>query len=148
MRILLISDSHQSKIDIDFSKYDAVIHCGDYGDSLEVLEKNNVHYVRGNCDSYGPKELLLDLFGRKIFITHGHYYDVKETYDRVMYRALELNASVCLFGHTHIPIWRPSEDLLTLNPGAYMDDFRIEITEDYIYYYFVYTFLDLYHYLF
>jgi predicted phosphodiesterase len=54
-----------------------------------------------------------------------------------MYRALELGASVCLFGHTHIPIWRPSEDLLTMNPGAYMDDFRIIIEDDYIYYYFM-----------
>lgn len=137
MRILLISDSHNKLVDEDFSQFDCVIHCGDYGKSLPILEENKVHYVIGNCDDYGPKELLLDLFGRKVFITHGHYYDVKEGYDRVMFRALELGASVCLFGHTHIPIWKPSEDLLTMNPGAYMDDFRIIIEDDYIYYYFM-----------
>lgn len=137
MRILLISDSHNKLVDEDFSQFDCVIHCGDYGKSLSVLEENKVHYVIGNCDDYGPKEILLDLFGRKVFITHGHYYDVKEGYDRVMYRALELGASVCHFGHTHIPIWKPSLDLLTMNPGAYMDDFRIIIEDDYIYYYFM-----------
>ena len=75
MRILLISDSHNKLVDEDFSQFDCVIHCGDYGKSLSVLEENKVHYVIGNCDDYGPKELLLDLFGRKVFITHGHYYD-------------------------------------------------------------------------
>lgn len=136
MRILLISDSHEVLVQEDFSKYDAVIHCGDYGKSRPILEENHVHYVIGNCDTKGPKELILELFGRKIFVTHGHYYGVKEGYERVMYRALELGCSVCVFGHTHIPIWQPKEDLLTMNPGAYMDDFRIEITDNFIYYYF------------
>lgn len=136
MKILLISDSHDTLVDFDFSLYDMVIHCGDYGLSREILEKNNVVFVKGNCDSFGPKELVLDIYGRKVFITHGHHYGVKEGYDRIMYRAQELGCSVCLFGHTHVPIYRPEENLLALNPGALMDEFRIEITEDYIYYYF------------
>lgn len=136
MRILLISDSHGTIVNEDFNQYDLVIHCGDYGKSRQILEDNKVKYVKGNCDEFGPDELLLDIFGRKVFITHGHHYGVKESYDRIMYRALELNASVCVFGHTHIPIYKPSDDLLTLNPGAYMDDFRIVIEDEYIYYYF------------
>lgn len=136
MKILLISDSHDTLVDFDFSLYDMVIHCGDYGLSREILEKNNVVFVKGNCDSFGPKELVLDIYGRKVFITHGHHYGVKEGYDRIMYRAQELGCSVCLFGHTHVPIYRPEENLLALNPGALMDEFRIEITDDYIYYYF------------
>lgn len=136
MKILLISDSHDTLVNIDFSKYDAIIHCGDYGKSEPILIENNVHYVKGNCDSRGANELVLDLFGRKVYVTHGHFYGVKESYDRVMYRAIELGCSVCLFGHTHIPIFKNEDDLLTMNPGAFMDDFRIEIEDEHINYYF------------
>ena len=134
MKILLISDSHNVLVEEDFSKYDLVIHCGDYGISKEVLDNNNVKYVKGNCDSKGEMEFVINYNDRKIFVCHGHRYDVKNGYDRVKYRAIELGCSVVVFGHTHIPIWQPTEDLLAMNPGAYMDGFRIEITDDFIYY--------------
>lgn len=135
MRILLISDSHNVIVNEDFTKYDLVIHCGDFGQSKVILDNNNVKYVVGNCDDYyGESEQILDFNGRKIFMTHGHHYGVKMGYDRIKYRAIELGCSILVFGHTHIPIWQPEADLLTMNPGAYMDGFKIEITDDFIYY--------------
>lgn len=134
MKILLISDSHNVLVNENFKKYDLVIHCGDYGDSKSILDKNHVEYVMGNCDEWGNYENIITFNGRKIFIAHGHQYGVKMGYDRIKYRALELGCSVVVFGHTHIPIWQPEEGLLAMNPGAYMDGFKIEITDDYIYY--------------
>ena len=41
MKILVISDSHHfSLASIPFEKYDAILHCGDYGNSLEIFKKN------------------------------------------------------------------------------------------------------------
>lgn len=134
MRILLISDSHSVLVNEDFTKYDLVLHCGDYGISKSVLDNNHVKYVIGNCDDYGEYEYIFTFNGRKIFMAHGHQYGVKMGYDRIKYRALENGCSILVFGHTHIPIWQPEDDLLTMNPGAYMDGFKIEITDDYIYY--------------
>ena len=55
MKILVISDSHHfSLASIPFEKYDAILHCGDYGNSLEILKKH-AFYVQGNCDSKGEK---------------------------------------------------------------------------------------------
>ena len=136
MKILLISDSHDVLVDEDFKSYDLVLHCGDYGISKKVLDSNkNIKYVKGNCDYSGDLEYVLDINGRKVFMTHGHKYGVKMSYDRIKYRALELGCSILIFGHTHIPIYQNEEDLLSLNPGAYMDGFRIIIEDDYIYYY-------------
>lgn len=132
MKILVISDSHHfSLASIPFEKYDAILHCGDYGNSLEILKKH-AFYVQGNCDSKGEKCLRLSLFGRDIYLTHGDKEQVKYGFDRLIYRALEENVSVCIFGHTHQAVCFEEENILFLNPGAFPNSY-IEITENTIY---------------
>ncbi|MDE6408235.1 MAG: YfcE family phosphodiesterase [Anaeroplasmataceae bacterium] len=130
MKILVLSDSHHSSIDnLDFYEYDAVIHCGDYGNSLSTLTKNNVFFVKGNCDAYGEDALFLRIFGKKIFVTHGHMENVKYGLDRLIYKSLENKVQITLFGHTHQQVCFVEEDILFLNPGSYPNGY-IEITED------------------
>lgn len=130
MKILVLSDSHHTLLDnLDFKKYDAVIHCGDYGNSLLSLEQNQVFFVRGNCDSFGEEYLFFELYGKKIFVTHGHRENVKYGLDRLIYRSIEKGANLTLFGHTHQQMCFQEEGILFLNPGSYPSSY-IEINEE------------------
>lgn len=94
MRILVLSDIHGRSLDLNLKGYDYIICCGDYGNTRF---KNNVLVVRGNCDKDGAKELIENIFSRKVFISHGDLYNVKYRYDNIFYRTKELDCSVCFF---------------------------------------------------
>ena len=118
MKILVLSDSHSSSIKIDLSSFDYAFHCGDRGFSKL---SDDVIYVKGNCDFSGDKEKLVEINGKKIFITHGNLYNVKINYMNLYYKALELKADIVLFGHTHKQIVFSEDNILFINPGAYED---------------------------
>lgn len=129
MKILVLSDSHNHFLEVNFSSYDFVIHCGDYGPSKKELIQNQVFFVRGNCDSFGPEILLKTLFSRKIMITHGSNENVKYTMNHLYFKALENHCSVCIFGHTHQQVCFEQEGILFINPGSYPDSY-IEILDE------------------
>lgn len=129
MRILLFSDSHGDihsmvKAINKNSRIDMVIHLGDcVSDILKIMEvygNYRYEFVQGNNDwSRGyPQEKILELEGRKIFITHGHQYNVKYDYQRIAARGRAINADAVFFGHTHEPEEFFSEGMLVLNPGS------------------------------
>lgn len=132
MRILVLSDNHHKKLDFNFNNYDYVIHCGDYGNSLEDLRNNNIYFVKGNCDFYGNNDNTFYIDNKKIYITHGNLYNVKYHYNNLIYRALEVEADICFFGHTHRQDLFIDNKILFINPGSYMDGCYIEINDDYI----------------
>ena len=134
MRILVLSDNHYKEISPDL-KYDYIIHCGDHGSYLGVLNTLNAHYVKGNCDFSGPKELIIDINNKKIYITHGDMYNVKMSYNSICYKALSVNADICMFGHTHNQKAFYVENILFLNPGSYMNGDYIEIIDEDILFY-------------
>ena len=130
MKILILSDSHSKALDIDFSKYDHVIHCGDFGKSRMDLEEPNVTYVSGNCDFYGDDEVTINLFGKKVFVTHGHWYSVKITLEKLIKRATELGVDYVFFGHTHMQSYKKSNNITFINPGTYANFEYSVITEE------------------
>ena len=81
-----------------------------------------VNAVRGNCDlrSTLPRALTCAAGGVRIFATHGHLFGVKHDpiYRELCYAALEENADVVLFGHTHEPFRDKTMGMLLLNPGS------------------------------
>lgn len=130
MKLLVISDTHgvlnrvYKVIDDIKNNISGVVHCGDIVDDVDVLKsryKNLDFYnVKGNCD-YGtgiPAESVFNIGGKKIFVTHGHNYSVNFNIDRLCYRGIELEADVCLFGHTHIPLIENYNGMVILNPGS------------------------------
>ncbi len=128
MRIVVISDTHGKYKDItnailSMEKPDMLIHLGDYTDDGEEISKIlgiPIVIVKGNCDldsEYKNSELI-ELKGKKLFLTHGHNYDVKFTLDRLFYKALEMDADIVLFGHTHKPMNNVYDNVLILNPGS------------------------------
>ena len=127
------------------SSVDALCFCGDgIQDVFTVLSQASadaalaVHippvaaFVRGNgdtgsCSFYGnaatttisvPRVQLLQAARRRIFITHGHNYDVYYSSQLLCDAAREASASIALFGHTHIANVQQKNELLLLNPGS------------------------------
>ena len=130
-KLLVFSDTHGNESNIEKAlkahgeKADALIFLGD-----GILGANEVFAryphiphvcVRGNCDIYAAgesDEALVDMGGVKILCMHGHKYSVKSTVVRAVYRALEKEADMLLFGHTHQPEVRREQGIVLFNPGS------------------------------
>ena len=132
MTILVLSDSHSSlrfmRMCMDTLKPDAVIHLGDYFDdglALKELYPNVSFYqVPGNCDRYrcapGQPEILVEnVYGVRLYLTHGHRHQVKSTIGLLLKAAREARVDAVLYGHTHCADCHEEEDgLWVMNPGS------------------------------
>ncbi len=133
MKILVLSDTHghteKAEKAIRANKgIELMIHLGDHFRDAQKLSALfpgiPTEYVCGNCDFSTdgvPADKLIEVCGKKIFMTHGHRYSVKWDYDRLVNRAREQDADILLFGHTHIPELIISGRLHMLNPGSISD---------------------------
>jgi len=123
-KVLIVSDSHRMKEEVamiaERHEADLFIHCGD----SELKEDDAVlaRYVvvKGNCDWYGtfPEDLVIEHGGLRFYVTHGHLYDVKRTLQKLQYRALEVEADIACFGHSHVAYAEQLDGTLFLNPGS------------------------------
>ncbi|MGH4118363.1 metallophosphoesterase [Clostridium sp.] len=128
MRIGVISDTHRNASSIELlgekiKAVDVLIHLGDNVDDISILKryyKGRIINVRGNCDfcTKTPYDLVEDIGGKKIFLTHGHKYSVKENLCNLRYKALETGSSIVLYGHTHIAKIDFEEGIWYINPGS------------------------------
>ena len=129
MRIVVFSDSHN---DFDVlcravraqPQADMFLHLGDGQDEFDELREKfpdkRMMFVRGNCDwgSRAESEAVVTLGDRKIFLTHGHMYDVKRGTEKLRSKAKALGVDVACFGHTHnAATWRV-DGVYMLNPGS------------------------------
>lgn len=130
MRIGIVSDSHgDTRI---FEKMLAVhgaadaelwLHAGDFAldaDDLEALSEKRVIRVLGNCDLFVDgvyDETMVEVAGHRIFLTHGHLFNVR--FDTAMLReaAREAGADIAVYGHTHVALEEHGE-VTVLNPGS------------------------------
>lgn len=129
MKVLILSDSHGEAGHIlqavEQEKPACVIHLGDGWRDLRELELTMpmlpIAQVCGNCD-FGAWELpdsrLAEYGGVRVFMCHGHRYNVKAGLLRLTYAAREQNARVALFGHTHQAFCEEHDGLWLLNPGS------------------------------
>ena len=132
MRILIFSDTHGDIKDPEavinnIVGVEAVIHCGDCLRDAEILRdkfpKIKFYSVSGNCDiDRTSEELMLELGGKRIFVTHGHRYAVKIEkefdYPTVTKKGKDMGADAVLFGHTHIAYNNNKGDIIVMNPGS------------------------------
>jgi putative phosphoesterase len=129
MKLLLFSDSHGNvsnmvKVIKKQKDIDLIIHLGDMLKDVNELIKNynyyNIEYVRGNND-WGldiPDYKILNLESKRIFITHGHRYNVKSEYGRIARMGHSVEADAVFFGHTHDPEEFFDDNMMVLNPGS------------------------------
>ena len=112
MRILVLSDTHgdfNSMLRaVDAQKNaEVIIHCGDGKAQI-------------NCD-FGakyPDVQNVEVGGKKIFVTHGHLFQVKFTPYNLICAARENKADIVCFGHTHCAMNEYEDGLYIMNPGS------------------------------
>lgn len=129
MKILVLSDSHGALLPLEEAVTrehpDAIVHLGDHAADAERLSRQFSNlplcYVRGNCDFSAfdvPDEALFTWEGVRIFAVHGHRYGVKSGLMRLEYAAMEKEADIVLYGHTHCQHCEKLDRLWIMNPGA------------------------------
>lgn len=129
MKIVVVSDTHGNNKEViekisEMERPDLLFHLGDYiEDGIKICTALGIDtiMVKGNGDQgnriYNEDELI-EISGRKIFLTHGHRYDVRYGITNLYYKALELNVDMVLFGHTHVPINIEENGIIFMNPGS------------------------------
>ncbi len=150
--ILVLSDSHgnthYSDRALELNRdADLIVHLGDgIADltlSLPDETEQPLLLIEGNGEYFGyirtdrryrsmtKKTSLIEFEGKKIFMTHGHLFNVKWSLNDLIIRGYEEGADIILFGHTHKPLCRyiPAgtvldrvgetvRPLLLFNPGS------------------------------
>lgn len=133
MKVIVISDTHGNfplamRACEQAEPIDAAIHLGDgdNGNDADLLaEVLNVDVIRvaGNCDHgfAAPRELLWECNGKRLLLTHGDRYGVKNGMGRLEQRGIEAGADAVLFGHTHFATITTLSGMLFVNPGTLMN---------------------------
>lgn len=128
MKILVVSDTHRR--DLMFKEayvreepVDMVIHCGDIEGSEDYIKEIAdcpVEMVMGNNDffSYLPREKEFMIGKYKVWITHGHYFNVSLGRERLKEEAKFRGVDIVMYGHTHRPVIDYDGDLTVINPGS------------------------------
>lgn len=144
MKIIAVSDSHGNaaaiqNVILKHRDADVVAFCGDGSDDIRQIRSmypdKMIIAVRGNCDWFCdyPYTQDITLCGKKIMITHGHLFGVKEGYHRIINYAQSNGIDIVIFGHTHSQMCSIEGKTVIVNPGSvHYGDFHslIEIDED------------------
>jgi len=145
-RIGLVSDTHMPErcpalpaaLDDALRGVDLLLHAGDVGE-LWVLDRLSaiapVVAVHGNDDTADaqrelPYQQALVVAGQRIVLAHAHYPDRAQELEarrndawgpKLERRAAlgqRADASIVVFGHTHVPMALQHGEVLLVNPGA------------------------------
>ena len=141
MRILVVSDSHGrneglNKAIEQAGTFDYFLHLGDLEGSqyfIDTFVEGPKVLLSGNND-YGLEykmEEVLELQGHKIFMAHGHQYQVHSGVRWIYEAGMHKGADVVLFGHTHRPYVEEQEGVLILNPGSISLPRQMDFTPTY-----------------
>lgn len=122
---IIVADSHGNIADLlklkgIFSESDFVVHLGDYYTDIRKMPLNfgeKLYIVKGNCDG-GGEDLVLETEGKKILITHGDRYGVKQSLLKLELYAKQIGADIVLYGHTHISDITEKDGITFINPGT------------------------------
>jgi putative phosphoesterase len=128
MKIIVFSDSHGEinlmRSAIQTCNPDRAVHLGDLVRDAEEVQRMfpNIPFdiVKGNNDigSSYPQSKVLEIDGRKLYLSHGDRYAVKFGLERIMWQGRELGVDAVLFGHTHVPHLERIGDMWIMNPGC------------------------------
>ena len=127
-RILIVSVTHGrlnyfKEMLARTGKPDRLIHLGDsegQQDEIARLAGCPVDIVRGNCDysSDLAQDKLIEIGKYRVFLTHGHRYQVNFGIQTLKEAALLRGADIAMYGHTHYPENSVYGGIIVVNPGS------------------------------
>ncbi len=128
MKILIVSDSHgrngNLEVVIEREKpLDLLIHLGDIEcdeADIEVFAECEMKMVCGNNDFYCrlPEKAVFDIGKSKVFICHGHGYNVYYGTKQLEKAGRSEGANIVMYGHTHHPLIEEHLGMVIINPGS------------------------------
>ena len=125
MKVVVISDAHGNKQAIkrilEFNPdADYVISLGDSECRHKFLLDLDIIAIKGNYPRDGgvSYESMLEIEGKRLFLTHGHKYGVGNDLEKLLNKGKSIGANVILYGHTHVPRIDIFEEITFLNPGS------------------------------
>ena len=128
MKIGVISDTHGDQGAIRqavqmLPDADVWLHAGDYSQDTTYLARLvsvPVFAAKGNCDGAATAKVdeFIEVAGKKIWITHGHRYHVKQGVSDLVQWGKQYEVDVVVYGHTHLPDNQNCDGLLIFNPGS------------------------------
>ena len=111
-RILIVSDTHKRLGNLyealeKEGSVDAMIHLGDLEGDEDIVNEmipGPVYMVPGNNDYYSqaPRELEIQLAGKNVLLTHGHYYYVSLDLQTIRQEGIARGMDIVMFGRTGI----------------------------------------------
>jgi putative phosphoesterase len=145
-RIGIISDTHMplryphlpESLAQCFADVDLILHAGDVGE-LWVLDQLSAYApviaVHGNDETHAaqrelPYSQVISVRGTRLLLCHSHAPNYAEEmaarqinawqpkFERWAAMAQRANASIFVYGHTHIPTAHWQDSILLVNPGA------------------------------
>ena len=133
MKLLVMSDTHgDAEVIKQVKGYhkdaDKMIHCGDSELPYDHPAMQDLERVKGNCDHDRNylEEIIFKVGDERVYVTHGHLYDVKQSPMKLVYRAKELGANIVCFGHSHVLGAEYIDDIFFVNPGSLKKPRRIK----------------------
>ncbi len=127
MKICVCADSHGNDQGLqqmaDRERPDMILFLGDgERDWTQVTLKPQTTFaaVCGNCDLFSmePPFRKFHLCERTIFMTHGHLYGAKQGIYGLMHQAIQNEADLILYGHTHRQDLAEEGGRIYLCPGS------------------------------
>lgn len=128
MKIGVISDTHGDQVAVRqvvklATDIDMWLHAGDCSQDAEYLRSLvtvPVVTAKGNCDGQTTARVdeFVEIENQKIWLTHGHRYNVKRGRDELLQIAKHHRMNIVVYGHTHIPENYWCESVLLFNPGS------------------------------
>lgn len=128
MKIGVISDTHGNMPAIRraiaaVGPVDMWLHAGDFSQDANALAEFTglpVTAVAGNCDGIATAKVdeFIEAVGKRIWLTHGHRYQVKERTKELAWWSRQFGADIVVYGHSHRPEIICEEDVIIFNPGS------------------------------
>ena len=128
MSVLVISDTHSKHENLETllkkeEPFDLAVHLGDAEgceDKIRAMAGCPLEIVAGNCDFMTalPMEQEIEIGRHRVFLTHGHYYNVNAGYEDIKKEARGRDCGIVMFGHTHRPLVFKGKHIIAVNPGS------------------------------
>lgn len=128
MRVGVVSDTHGSEASVQkvikaAGAIDLWLHAGDNSQDGELFSRlTGVPFfaAKGNCDGMTTAKIdeFVQIGSKKIWLTHGHRYGVKESQHELLWWAKDFEVHAVIYGHTHIPDCQWVDGVLLFNPGS------------------------------
>ncbi len=132
-KLLVCSDIHGRRTVMEailaaHADADVILFLGDGERDFEALDipdagRKKIFNVCGNCDMHSSAAVSRTekVDGRKLFMTHGHFFHVKSGTEYLAMTARDAGCDMAFFGHTHDPYYEDVLGVHLFNPGAVLE---------------------------